>query len=171
MNTVEIEGFTSFSKVDNFQNGQYRHRFSITLQAGKERDGSYRKEYLDVRLSSDCSVAIQYPGDGTRIKVKGRMRCEPWVDRTQQKRKAIYLEAFEAQVISPPSQQYQQQGQQTLQPQPGPQVAKQYQQPAPQVAKQYQQPAPQYQQPTPRQAPQAPRYQPNPNPELDDIPF
>jgi len=116
MNNVEIEGFTSFSKVQNFNGGQFSHRFSITLQAGKDRDGNYRKEYIDVRLSSDCSQALQYPGDGTRIKVRGRLRCEPWLDRNQQKRKAIYIEAFEAQVIQPPNPQFQQ-PQQPQQPQ------------------------------------------------------
>jgi single-stranded DNA-binding protein len=107
MNSVEIEGFTSFSKVHNFQGGAFSHRFSITLQAGKDKTGQYRKEYIDVRLSGDCSAQIQYPGDGSRIKCKGRLRCEPWTDRNQQKRKAIYLEAFEAQVIQAPNPQFQ----------------------------------------------------------------
>jgi single-stranded DNA-binding protein len=123
MNSLEIEGFTSFSKVQNFNGGQFSHRFSITLQAGKDRDGNYRKEYIDVRLSSDCSQALQYPGDGTRIKVKGRLRCEPWIDRNQQKRKAIYVEAFEAQVIQPPNPQFQQQAQT---PPPPPPLYQQY---------------------------------------------
>ena len=53
MNKCEIEGFVNFFKVDTFPDGRFRYRFSMTLQAGKDREGNYRKEYFDVRLSSD----------------------------------------------------------------------------------------------------------------------
>ena len=164
MNTAVIEGFTSFSKVDRFQDGRFRHRFSMTLQAGKDREGSYRKEFLDVRLSGEINQTLPYKGDGTRIKVKGRMRCEPWVDKnTQQKRKSIFLEAFEAKIIADPTQQYQQAPAQ-----------QQYQQPPAPPAQQYQQ-APVQQQPPAQQyqggvaAPTAPLAPEAPN--MDDIPF
>jgi single-stranded DNA-binding protein len=170
MNIVEIEGFTSFSKVHNFQGGAFSHRFSITLQAGKDKTGQYRREYIDVRLSSECSGQIQYPGDGSRIKVKGRLRCEPWVDRNQQKRKAIYVEAFEAQVIQAPNTQFQGQvPQQQRPPQPPPpqhnnpnqyRAQPAYQQPAPPQG--FKPPMPSQPPQQAPQAPQAPQGQPAP---------
>ena len=104
MNKCEIEGFVNFFKVDTFPDGRFRYRFSMTLQAGKDREGNYRKEYFDVRLSSDLSQQLQFPnrdGTGCRVKVSGRIRNEPWVDKhTGQNKKAIYLEGFEGQIIS-----------------------------------------------------------------------
>jgi single-stranded DNA-binding protein len=109
MNNVQITGYTSFSKVHNFQGGGFSHRFSVTLQAGKNKDGTYRKEYIDVRLGSDCSAKMNYLGDGCKVQIQGRLRCEPWIDREQNKRKAIYVEGFEAQVLEAPNPQFQQQ--------------------------------------------------------------
>lgn len=108
MNKINLIGYTSYSKVQNFQGGRFSHRFSITLQAGKDsQTGEYRKEYIDVRLTSDLSAQINYPGDGTKIEIlNGRLRCEPWIDRNQQKRKAIYIEVFEARVLEFPNPQF-----------------------------------------------------------------
>ena len=128
-------GFTSFSKVQNFGQSQVI-KSNITLQAGKDKDGNYRKEYIDVQFSSQLSAQLLHGVqgditrfDGCKIEITGaRLRCTPWQDRSGQKRKAIFIEVFEARVLEGPRNQFQQNAGGYQQPQGMQQAPQGYQQ-------------------------------------------
>lgn len=121
-------GYTSFSKVQQFGQSQVI-KCSVTLQAGKDKEGKYRKEYIDVQFSGQLSAQIlgSIQGDmarfdGCKIEISGaRLRCTPWQDRSGQKRKAIFVEVFEGRILEGPRNQFQNHGQNAggYQPQQG----------------------------------------------------
>lgn len=191
-------GFTSYSKVQQFGQSQVI-KCSVTLQAGKDKEGKYRKEYIDVQFSGQLSAQIlaSIQGDMTRfdgckIEISGaRLRCTPWQDRSGQKRKAIYVEVFEGRILEGPRNQFQQNAGAYQQLQGMPQAQQGYQQPRQAPQQQGNQP---YLPPNtgshfqggmpqnnggmqqgfvpPQNHPQAPQFQPNQGPvDLDNIPF
>lgn len=130
-------GYTSYGKVQQFGQSQVI-KCSVTLQAGKDKEGKYRKEYIDVQFSGQLSTQIlaSIQGDmnrfdGCKIEISGaRLRCTPWQDRSGQKRKAIYVEVFEGRILEGPRNQFQNHGQNAggyQQPQGMPQAQQGYQ--------------------------------------------
>ena len=115
-------GYTSYSKVQQFGQAQVI-KCQVTLQAGKDKEGNYRKEYIDVQFSGQLSAQIlgSIQGDLNRfdrckIEISGaRLRCTPWQDRSGQKRKAIYVEVFEGRILEGPRNQFQNQQQGMMQ--------------------------------------------------------
>jgi len=159
------------------QNHQYQSsQFSITLLAGKDQQGNYRKEYFDVKLGPELTQSSGILG-GERVKVTGRLRSARYQDpQTGQNKSYPYIQAFGLEILEQARQQnqqqqpYQQQNQPYQQQQGQHQGQQQYQQqPQPhQDQQQYQQPQHNQQQQQPQQAPQQ-QYQQQPN--MEDIPF
>ena len=164
-NQVSLRGFVNHLSQSNF--GQ---KFSMPMEVGKDKQGNYRKEYVNVEVSNENAQQCRFT-QGSKVWVRGRLRSQKWTDKQGQNRVSTFIQAFEIEEIAPPNPQYNQgQGQA---PQTNFQGQGYAQAPAPQTnfqqppQQQYQQaPAPQqqYQQaPAPQQQPyqQAPQQQPN----------
>ena len=155
-NQVMLRGFVNHLKQDNFG-----VQFSTTLESGKDRDGNFREEYINVQISNENLEHTSFK-QGSRVWIKGRIRSKKYEDKqTGANRYATFIQAFNIKEIAPPNPQYQQQRPQQ----------QQYQQSAPPPPQQYQQPvAPQPNQGY-QQASQSIDNQLGSTMDMDQIPF
>jgi single-stranded DNA-binding protein len=132
-NQVMLRGFVNHCSQDNFG-----MKFSMPLEAGKDREGNFRKEYINVQVSNETLQQTNF-SEGSKVWVKGRIRSQKFQDKqTGANRYATFIQAFNIKEIAPPNPQYQQRPPQQQQYQQQP-----YQQPAsppPPQQQQYQQP-------------------------------
>lgn len=106
MNTIEVEGFCNFVKP-----GKYGVELSISLQAGKNQDGTYRKEYFNAKVSDQTIQQYGQVVDGSKVKVKGRLRNQQYTNNQGEKKSFPFIEVFEFQTTQQPDYQQYQQGQ------------------------------------------------------------
>lgn len=123
-NNIELRGFVNFLKQQPLNNGQFLFKFSITLSAGKDQNGNYRKEYFNVALSSDASNSVAGKlEEGDLVHIEGRLRNDQY-EKDGNKKFFAYVEAFQIFIVEKgqnrqqPAQQARYQQPQNYMPQP-----------------------------------------------------
>ena len=135
-NQIELRGYVNYLKQQPLSAGGFLFKFSITLAAGKDIAGNYKKEYMNVTVAKDCSASNAGKfADGDFVQIEGRLRNEKYQANDGTTKTFTYVEAFDLFCLVKGQGGYQQQ-----QPQGQPQQYQQPQQPQQPQAPQYYQP-------------------------------
>lgn len=93
-NEINVRGYVNYLKQKQFGDG-FSYEFSITLAAGKDKQGNYKSEYFNVLLSSTTSKSNAGKfKDGDFVQVEGRLRNRPY-EKDGQKQYYPYIEGFD----------------------------------------------------------------------------
>lgn len=173
-NNFSVRGYVNYLKEKPMNDGTFIYVFSVSLAAGKDKEGNFKKEYMTVEVSSNCSASSKGKIDsGDFVQIEGRVRNRSYQKQDGSKGFYTYLEAFDLFVLNKGTPQ-----QQTEQPRQS------YQQQQPRQPYQQQRPPQQPPQqawqgagnnfvpnPAPQQPPQQAPQQPPQQLDLNKIPF